>query len=86
MEASLKRLATDRIDRSARWKAMVGCAEHEIGTSPDEWFRRVHAMDVERVRAASQEALRDAQRRASTELVLYRRAQIERHADHRSRR
>jgi MerR family transcriptional regulator/heat shock protein HspR len=42
--------------------------------------------EVERVRAASREALRDARRRASTELVLYRRAQIERHADQQSRR
>lgn len=37
--------------------------------------------ETERVRLASQEALRDAQRRASTELVLYRRAQIERHGE-----
>jgi len=37
--------------------------------------------ELERVRAASREALRDAQRRASTELVLYRSTQIERHRD-----
>lgn len=37
--------------------------------------------EVERVRAASQKALREAQRRASTELVLYRRAAIERHSE-----
>jgi MerR family transcriptional regulator/heat shock protein HspR len=37
--------------------------------------------ETERVRAASEEALRQAQRRASTELVLYRRTQIERHGD-----
>lgn len=36
--------------------------------------------EIEQVRAASEEALRDARRRASTELVLYRRSQIERHA------
>lgn len=35
--------------------------------------------ETERVREASREALRDAQRRASTELVLYRHTQIERH-------
>jgi MerR family transcriptional regulator/heat shock protein HspR len=35
--------------------------------------------EVEDVRARSQEALRDARRRASTEMVLYRRTQIERH-------
>jgi len=37
--------------------------------------------ETERVREASREALREAQRRASTELVLYRRTQIERHPD-----
>lgn len=35
--------------------------------------------EVEQVRSTSQEALRDARRRASTELVLYRHTQIERH-------
>lgn len=35
--------------------------------------------EVEQVQATSQEALRDARRRAATELVLYRRTQIERH-------
>ena len=35
--------------------------------------------ELEQVRATSQDALREAQRRASTELVLYRRTQIERH-------
>ena len=34
---------------------------------------------VERVQADAKAALREAQRRAGTELVLYRRAQIERH-------
>jgi len=37
--------------------------------------------EIERVREASREALREAQRRAATELVLYRRTQIERHRD-----
>jgi MerR family transcriptional regulator/heat shock protein HspR len=37
--------------------------------------------ELESVRQASREALRDAQRRASTELVLYRSTQIERHRD-----
>lgn len=35
--------------------------------------------EVEQVQATSQEALRDARRRASTELMLYRRTQIERY-------
>jgi len=38
-------LKTDEIYYSPRWKAMLGYHEHEIGTSPDEWFRRVHADD-----------------------------------------
>jgi MerR family transcriptional regulator/heat shock protein HspR len=37
--------------------------------------------ELESVRQASREALRDAQRRSSTELVLYRSTQIERHRD-----
>ena len=37
--------------------------------------------ELESVREASRVALRDAQRRASTELVLYRSTQIERHRD-----
>ena len=41
--------------------------------------------EIEEVRAASEQALRDAQRRASTELVLYRRSQIERHPKARRR-
>lgn len=35
--------------------------------------------EIEQVREQSEEALRDARRRSSTELVLYRRHQIERH-------
>ncbi len=45
-------LTSDRIYLSPRWKAIVGCAEDEIGTSPDEWYQRIHPMDVERVRIA----------------------------------
>jgi diguanylate cyclase (GGDEF)-like protein/PAS domain S-box-containing protein len=36
---------------SPRWKSMLGWAEHEICEDPDEWFRRIHPDDVERVRA-----------------------------------
>lgn len=35
---------------SARWKAIVGAAHDDIGTAPDEWFNRVHAEDLPRVR------------------------------------
>lgn len=34
---------------SVRWKAMLGFEDHEIGTSPEEWLRRVHPEDVDRV-------------------------------------
>jgi diguanylate cyclase (GGDEF)-like protein/PAS domain S-box-containing protein len=43
--------ATDRIYYSPRWKAMLGYADEEITSTPREWFDRVHADDVERVRA-----------------------------------
>jgi len=45
-------LTTNEVYWSSRWKAMLGCDEQEIGASPDEWFRRVHDEDIERVRAA----------------------------------
>lgn len=32
---------------SARWKAMLGYSERELGTSPGAWFDRVHPDDVE---------------------------------------
>ena len=35
---------------SARWKAMLGYEEHEIGVGPDEWLGRVHHDDIERVK------------------------------------
>ena len=43
-------LVTHCLHYSDRWKAIVGCDDTEIGTSPDEWFSRVHAADVERLR------------------------------------
>lgn len=36
---------------SSRWKSMLGWEEHEISDDPDEWFRRIHPDDVDRVRA-----------------------------------
>jgi diguanylate cyclase (GGDEF)-like protein/PAS domain S-box-containing protein len=43
-------LETDRIHFSPRWKFMAGEEEGSIGDNPDEWFRRVHPDDIERVR------------------------------------
>ncbi len=42
-------LRTNRIYYSPRWKAMLGFAEHELGTDPGEWFERVHPDDRERL-------------------------------------
>jgi diguanylate cyclase (GGDEF)-like protein/PAS domain S-box-containing protein len=44
-------LTTNRIYYAPRWKSMLGYGEEQIGDSPDEWFGRVHRLDVERVRA-----------------------------------
>src|SRR5688572_25153195 len=42
-------LKEDRLYVSPRWKAMLGCAEEEIGDRPAEWLGRVHPDDAERV-------------------------------------
>ena len=44
-------LTTNRIYFAPRWKSMLGYAEAQIGDSPEEWFDRVHRLDVERVKA-----------------------------------
>jgi diguanylate cyclase (GGDEF)-like protein/PAS domain S-box-containing protein len=38
-------LASNRVHFAPRWIAMVGCEEHEVGHSPDEWLERVHPED-----------------------------------------
>src|SRR5207245_2829865 len=35
---------------SARWKAMLGYQDNEIGGRPEEWFDRIHDADRERVK------------------------------------
>lgn len=47
-------LETNEVYYSSRWKSMLGHDDGEIGTSPDEWFRRVHPEDAPQVRAALQ--------------------------------
>lgn len=42
-------LRTGEIYFSPRWKLMLGYGEAEIGTSPDEWFGRVHGDDIHRL-------------------------------------
>ena len=45
-------LETGVVDFSPRWKKMLGYLEKEIGSSPDEWFRRIHPDDLPNVRQA----------------------------------
>ena len=44
-------LQTDRVVFSAQWRSILGCQEGEIGADPEEWFKRIHPNDVEKVRA-----------------------------------
>ena len=53
-------LLTGVIYFSARWKAMLGYQENEIGDKPEEWFDRIHEADRDRVKeelAAHQQGL-----------------------------
>ena len=47
----------DEVAYSARWKAMLGYAESEIGTSLDEWRSRLHPDDAPSVLALLQECI-----------------------------
>ena len=38
-------LTSNRIHFSPAWMALVGCQDHEVGNTPDEWFHRVHPDD-----------------------------------------
>jgi diguanylate cyclase (GGDEF)-like protein len=42
-------LASNRIHFSPGWIALAGCHEHEVGSSPDEWFTRVHPDDSQQL-------------------------------------
>lgn len=43
-------LATNEVNFSSRWKAMLGYEDHELGKSLDEWFGRVHPADLEQLK------------------------------------
>ena len=43
-------LKDNEIYFSPRWKSMLGYDEEEIGSSPEEWFKRVHPDDLQRVK------------------------------------
>lgn len=42
--------STGEIYFSARWKAILGFEEDEVGGDPEEWFSRVHPSDLARLR------------------------------------
>jgi diguanylate cyclase (GGDEF)-like protein/PAS domain S-box-containing protein len=44
-------LETNKILLCPRWKKLFGYQENEIGTHPDEWFKRIHPEDVELVQS-----------------------------------
>jgi diguanylate cyclase (GGDEF)-like protein/PAS domain S-box-containing protein len=43
-------LTREEIYYSPRWKRLLGYEEQEIGSSPDEWFKRVHPLDLSTLR------------------------------------
>jgi diguanylate cyclase (GGDEF)-like protein/PAS domain S-box-containing protein len=43
-------LTREEIYYSPRWKRLLGYEEPEIGSSPDEWFKRVHPLDLSTLR------------------------------------
>ncbi|MCP4657055.1 MAG: EAL domain-containing protein [bacterium] len=45
-------LTKNEIYYSERWKSMLGLAESEIGSRPEEWFDRIHPADRQRVETA----------------------------------
>jgi diguanylate cyclase (GGDEF)-like protein/PAS domain S-box-containing protein len=50
-------LRANRVYYSTRWKAMLGWTDEGIGTSPAEWFDRVHHDDLPRVQAKVEAAV-----------------------------
>jgi diguanylate cyclase (GGDEF)-like protein/PAS domain S-box-containing protein len=50
-------IANDRVRYSREWKRQIGYAEHEVSDRVDEWRRRVHPDDIERVRAGVRELM-----------------------------
>lgn len=50
-------LPSDQIYYSPRWKNMLGYKEHEISSSLDEWFKRVHPRDLGSLKAQIEDHL-----------------------------
>ncbi|NJR66499.1 MAG: PAS domain-containing protein, partial [Leptolyngbyaceae cyanobacterium CRU_2_3] len=45
-------LQSDRVEFSPPWKAMLGYGEQELSDHANEWFSRIHPLDVEAVKRA----------------------------------
>jgi len=45
-------VASEALRLSPRWKAMLGYAPDEIAERPEEWFRRVHPRDLDKLKVA----------------------------------
>ena len=43
-------MKTDNVYYAPRWKSILGYDDSEIGSSPEEWFRRIHKEDIEHTR------------------------------------
>ena len=50
------KLSTNKMYFSPRWNQMLGYEDAELGTSPEEWFSRIHPSDRERVMQEACEA------------------------------
>ncbi len=44
-------LTDGRIQFSQQWAELIGLSQHDISTSPEEWFRRVHPEDLQHLQA-----------------------------------
>lgn len=60
-------LGKQEIYFSPRWKRLLGYEEHEIGSSPDEWLKRVHPLDSSALRADLDTHLRGQSTQLSNE-------------------
>jgi PAS domain S-box-containing protein len=55
---------------SRRWKQMLGYEEHEIGTDPSEWNKRIHPDDIVRVMQDNEACLKGNSDRFASEFRM----------------
>ena len=48
-------LMSNQVFYASRWKQILGFEDHEVTTSPEEWFSRVHPEDLEAVKSDLQQ-------------------------------